>query len=500
MSAFNFGIRDRRRNRALASVAVAALVASVAVGGMEMYASAPASAAAVVTSDLQSQAIPTFANVVERVKPAVVSVKVNIEDAAADSDDLSGQMGNIPPHVRQFFKNFGGQDGGMPEQQSSRHMIGQGSGFFISADGYIVTNNHVVDHAKTVTVTTDQGKELEAKVIGTDPKTDLALLKVTEKGDYPFVSFAKAEPKVGDWVVAIGNPFGLGGTVTAGIVSAEGRDIGSGPYDQYLQIDAPINKGNSGGPTFNMKGEVVGVNTAIFSPSGGSVGLGFAIPATTVDGVVDSLEHGGFVSRGYLGVMIQPVSQDIADGLGLEVASGALVDQAQPGTPAAAAGLKSGDVITKLNGGPIKDAADLTRHVGSLKPGEKIRISFLRDGAEKTVDVTLGSQKNEQSAMASDAQNESALKLGLKLAPAAQVAGAGDQGVAIVNVDPDSVAATKGLAEGDVILNVSGKPVSQPSEVKSEIAAAKQDGKKAVLMKIKTAEGERFVAFEFPKG
>jgi serine protease Do len=466
---------------------------------MEMYAAAPANAAAVVTSDLQSQTVPSFANVVERVKPAVVSVKVNIEDASVDSDDLSGQMDNLPPQVRQFFKRFGGQDGGIPEHQSPRQMIGQGSGFFISADGYMVTNNHVVHHATTVTVTTDQGKELDAKVIGTDPKTDLALLKVTEKGDYPFVSFAKVEPRIGDWVVAIGNPFGLGGTVTAGIISAEGRDIGSGPYDQYLQIDAPINKGNSGGPTFNMRGEVVGVNTAIYSPTGGSVGVGFAIPASTVDSVVDSLEHGGFVSRGYLGVMIQPVGQDIADGLGLKVASGALVDQAQPGTPAAAAGLKSGDVITKLNGEPIKDAADLTRHVGSLKPGEKVEISFLRDGVEKTIDLTLGSQKNEQSAMASDAQNEGALKLGLRLAPAAQVAGAGDQGVAIVNVDPDGLAATKGLAEGDVILNVSGKPVSQPSEVNSEIAAAKQDGKKAVLMKIKTAQGERFVAFKFPK-
>ena len=229
MSAFNFSIHDRRRNRALGSVAVAALVASVAVGGMEMYASAPASAAAVVTSDLQSQAFPTFANVVERVKPAVVSVKVNIEDASVDSGDLSAQTDNLPPQVRQFFKRFGGQHGGMPEHQPSRHMIGQGSGFFISADGYIVTNNHVADHATTVTVTTDAGKELEAKVIGTDPKTDLALLKVTEKGDYPFVSFAKIEPRVGDWVVAIGNPFGLGGTVTAGIISAEGRDTAGDP-------------------------------------------------------------------------------------------------------------------------------------------------------------------------------------------------------------------------------------------------------------------------------
>ena len=377
-------------------------------------------------------------------------------------------------------------------------MLGQGSGFFISADGYVVTNNHVVENAKTVTVTTDDGKTMDAKVIGTDPKTDLALLKVSEKGDYPFVSFAKNAPRVGDWVVAIGNPFGLGGTVTAGIVSADGRDIGAGPYDSYLQIDAPINKGNSGGPTFNLKGEVIGVNTAIFSPSGGSVGLGFAIPASTVDTVVNSLEHGGVVTRGYLGVQIQPVSQEIADSLGLKAANGALVDKAEPGTPAAEAGLKSGDVITKLNGQAIKDAADLTRHVGALKPGEKVEVSFLRDGAEKTASVTLALQKDEQ-AKADNAQNDGAAVLGVQLAPAKQVSGAGDQGVVIVNVDPNGAAASKGLSDGDVILEVAGKTVSQPDEVKAGIAAAKQDGKKAVLLRVKTADGARFVAFALPK-
>ena len=499
MSNSNLNNRNPHRNRMLASAAVVALITSGAIGGMAMSASAPANAAAVVTSDLQGQTMPSFAAVVERVKPAVVSVKVKIEDASARFDDSSSQMDNLPPQVREFFKRFGDQNGAMPDHQRSRPTIGQGSGFFISADGYVVTNNHVVENAKAVTVTTNDGKTLDAKVIGTDPKTDLAVLKVTEKGDYPFVSFAKEAPRVGDWVVAIGNPFGLGGTVTAGIVSAEGRDIGNGPYDQYLQIDAPINKGNSGGPTFNLKGEVVGVNTAIFSPSGGSVGLGFAIPASTVDNVVGALEHGGAVSRGYLGVMIQPVSQDIADGLGLKAANGALVDQAEPGTPAAEAGLKAGDVITKLNGQLVKDAGDLTRQIGALKPGEKIEIAYMRDGSEKTVSITLASQKGEQTAKAGETQNESALKLGLQLAPAAEVAGAGDQGVAIVKVDPEGVAANKGLAEGDVILNVSGKAVSQPSEVKAEIAAAKLDGKKAVLMKIKTADGERFVAFEFPK-
>ena len=319
------------RNRMLASAAVLALIASGAVGAMSMSESLPARASAVDIAGLQSQALPSFAGVVERVKPAVVSVKVNIENVSTQSDELSGQMDNLPPQVREFLKRFGDQNGALPNGQGSQRVIGQGSGFFISADGYIVTNNHVVENAKSVTITTDSGKTLDAKVVGKDPKTDLALLKVDEKGDYPFVSFAKEAPRVGDWVVAIGNPFGLGGTVTAGIISAEGRDIGSGPYDQFLQIDAPINKGNSGGPTFNMKGEVVGVNTAIYSPSGGSVGVGFAIPASTADGVVNALEHGGVVSRGYLGVMIQPVSQEITDALGLKAADGAMIDNAEPG-------------------------------------------------------------------------------------------------------------------------------------------------------------------------
>ena len=497
MSIFNPNDRHQRRASMLASAAVVALIASGAAGAMVMSSPPAASAAAVSTADLQSQAMPSFAAVVDHVKPAVVSVRVKIEDASAGPEDMSGQMENVPPQLRQFFQRFGDQNGGSHPQEG-HPTLGLASGFFISADGYVVTNNHVVDHAKTVTVTTSDGKTLDAKVIGTDPKTDLALLKVTEKGDYPFVSFAKETPRVGDWVVAIGNPYGLGGTVTAGIISAEGRDIGEGPYDSFLQIDAPINKGNSGGPAFNLQGQVVGVNTAIFSPSGGSVGLGFAIPANTVTNVVDALEHGGVVQRGYLGVSIQPVDQNIADGLGLKTASGALIDRTEPGTPAAEAGLQAGDVITKLNGETVKDAADLTRHVATLKPGEKAEITYLRDGAEKTASVTLAGQKAEQTAKADNAQTENGgLVLGVQLAPAKQV-GAGDQGVALVNVDPNGAAAGKGLADGDVILQVSGKPVSRPGDVRAEIAAAKHDGRKSVLMKVKTAEGEHFVAFEFP--
>ena len=387
-------------------------------------------------------------------------------------------------------------------QNSQPMMTGEGSGFFVSADGYIVTNNHVVQNAKTVTVTMDNGKTLDAKVVGTDPKTDVAVIKVNEPGDYPFVTFAKEMPRIGDWVVAIGNPYGLGGTVTAGIVSAEGRDIGDGPYDRFLQIDAPINRGNSGGPTFNMQGEVVGMNTAIFSPSGGSVGIGFAIPASTVSTVEAALEHGGSVARGYLGVEIQPVSQDIAENLGLKSAAGAIVDKVMPGTPAAEAGLKTGDVITKLNGKEVDDASDLTRQVGMLKPGEKVELTYLRDGAEKTAEATLATRRPRQTAqgrrIAGD-ERQGAPTLGIQLAPANEVAGSGDKGVAIVGVDPNGAAAEQGLATGQVILDVGGKPVSTPQDVKSEVASAKSQGKKSVLMRIQTADGDRFVAVPFPK-
>ena len=504
LSFSNFTNPRARRSTILASVAVASLAVAGALGGTALNGSHVAQAAAVSTADLPQNA-PSFAPLIDRVKAAVVSVKVKM--AADDgASDLSGQLDNLPPQIRKFFREFGGglNGGGAPE---GRHpmMMGEGSGFFISADGYVVTNNHVVDHAKSVTVTTLDGKTLDAKVVGTDPKTDLALLKVEQAGDYPFVAFAKEMPRIGDWVVAIGNPYGLGGTVTAGIISAEGRDIGDGPYDRFLQIDAPMNRGNSGGPTFNMQGEVVGVNTAIYSPSGGSVGIGFAIPSTTADTVITALEHGGVVPRGYLGVNIQPVTNEMAESMGLKTAGGAIVVDALPGTPAADAGLKSGDVITKLNGKAIEDAADLTLRVGSFKPGDKVDLTYLRDGAEKTAQVTLSSQKSEKVAKAEGSSEQGAqpqsqsAALGIHIAPAKEVAGAGDKGVAIVEVDPDGAAAVQGLAAGDVILDVSGKPVSTPQDVKSEIDTAKSQGKKAVLMRVQTADGDRFVAVPFPK-
>ncbi|MGE7705282.1 trypsin-like peptidase domain-containing protein, partial [Methylobacterium sp. NPDC097303] len=359
----------------------------------------------------------------------------------------------------------------------------------------VVTNNHVVDKAKTVQVTLDDNRTLDAKVIGKDAKTDIALLKISESGSYPYVQFGKGAPRVGDWVVAIGNPFGLGGTVTAGIVSARGRDIGAGPYDDFLQIDAPINKGNSGGPTFNVSGEVVGVNTAIASPSGGSVGLAFAIPAETVQTVVEQLRTDGKVVRGYLGVQVQPVTKDIADGLGLDKAKGALVDHAESGTPAAKAGLKSGDVIESVNGAPVNDARELSRRIAGLKPGTEVKLAYLRGGKSDVATVELGTLPGDgKVASRGESSSSGQARLGLNLAPASEI-GLGDEGVAVMDVDPTGPAASKGISQGDVILDVGGTSVSKPSEVQAQIRAAESNGRKAVLMRVKSAKGQtRFVA------
>ena len=435
----------------------------------------------------------SFADIVDRVEPAVVSVKVKVTDAEQSSDEGGGLLPDFPPDspFYHFFRRFGHGDNNFGIEPRRHSAMAQGSGFFISDDGYIVTNNHVVDHASEVTVKTVDGKTMPAKVIGVDSKTDLALLKVDGNG-FPFVTFSSEQPRVGDWVIAVGNPFGLGGTVTAGIVSARGRDIGSGPYDDFLQIDAPVNHGNSGGPTFNTKGEVVGVNTAIFSPSGGSVGIGFAIASDVVKSVVQQLKDSGAVTRGWIGVEIQPVTQDIADSMGLKSAGGALVAEAQSGSPAAKAGVKSGDVITAVNGETVEDPHELARKIAALAPNRTVTLAIIRNGSPMTLDVTLAAMPVDKTASnetgGSDEKGASALaKLGLTLKP-------GADGVTVADVDPDSAAADKGIKQGDVILEVGGKAVSRPSEVASAINRARSDGKKSVLMRLKSDSGEHFIA------
>ena len=450
-----------------------------------------------------------FADIVERVKPSVISVKVNIKEKASKEDDDESPFPPGSPMER-FFRRFGGPEGLPPGMRGGKGRVitGQGSGFFISADGYAVTNNHVVDGATKVEVTTDDGKTYTAKVIGTDARTDLALIKVEGGSNFPFAKLSDSKPRIGDWVLAVGNPFGLGGTVTAGIVSAMGRDIGNGPYDDFIQIDAPVNKGNSGGPAFNTAGDVMGVNTAIYSPSGGSVGIAFSIPASTVKSVIAQLKDKGSVSRGWIGVQIQPVTPDIADSLGLKKAEGALVAEPQANGPAAKAGIESGDVITSVNGETVKDARELARTIGGLPPGTAVKLEVLHKGQDKVVNLTLGQLPNTVEAKADNDNGDNGgatrgtdvPRLGLTVAPANSVAGAGKEGVVVTEVDPKSAAADRGFKEGDVILEVAGKTVSSAADVREAINAAHDDNKNSVLMRVKSGGQSRFVAVPLAKG
>lgn len=449
-----------------------------------------------------------FADIVEKVKPSVISVKVNIAEKVAKNDDRSerGEDSPFPPGspMERFFRRFGGElPPGLRGHRGGGPMTGQGSGFFITADGYAVTNNHVVDGADKVEVTMDDGKSYKAKVIGTDQRTDLALIKVEGRSDFPFAKLSEGKPRIGDWVLAVGNPFGLGGTVTAGIVSASGRDIGSGPYDDFIQIDAPVNKGNSGGPAFDTNGEVMGVNTAIYSPSGGSVGIAFSIPASTVKQVVQQLKDKGSVSRGWIGVQIQPVTPEIADSLGLKKPEGALVAEPQRDGPAAKAGIESGDVITAVNGTPVKDARELARTIGGFAPGNTVKLTVLHKGADKELSLTLGQLPNQIEAKVNNGDDDSGRsssrgtevpRLGLTVAPAGSVAGAGKDGVVVTDVDPKSAAAERGFKEGDVILEVAGKNVASPGDVREAINTAKADNKNSVLIRVRSGGSSRFVA------
>jgi len=487
----------------LASVAAAALVAAT-VHSIKAESPELKSATALVAAAQTTAGQPSgFADLVASVKPAVVSVRVKADIAPQlmSGDDDAQSFEGTP--FEKFFRDFRGK--GMPgSKRNGQHELvqGQGSGFFVTADGYIVTNHHVVDKAVKVEVATDNGTTFDAKVIGSDAKTDLALLKVEARQQFPFVELASSMPRVGEWVVAMGNPFGLGGTVTAGIVSAHGRNIGAGPYDDFLQIDAPVNKGNSGGPTFNTKGEVVGVNTAIFSPSGGSVGIAFAIPADTVKAVVEQLKSNGQVDRGWLGVQIQAVSADVAESLGLSNATGALVTEAQPGSPAAEAGLKSGDVITKIGGVQVQDGRDLARKVARIGPNKGIDVTFVRDGKEQKVSVKLGQLKDKKGGTAAAAKGgeTGAGVLGLTIAPAANVEGAGEQGLAVVGVEANSKAAEIGFQEGDVILKAGSKELARAGDFKAAMSETKAAGRKNMLVLLKRGDAISYVAVPVAMG
>jgi len=387
-------------------IGASALAILVGLGGGTAFlaASSPMAAAQVLpAAQITAPAVtnaPGFADLVDAVKPAVVSITVEGREAPDPSmdqgNDFNGQIPDLPDDnpLKKFFQQFGygpGQNHGKGQQApQGRRFAAAGSGFIISADGYIVTNNHVVANANKVTVTFDNGDQKPAKVIGTDERTDLAVVKVDGENDLPFVKFATDEARVGDWVIAVGNPFGLGGTVTAGIVSARGRDVAGSNYGDFLQIDAAVNMGNSGGPTFNTKGEVIGVNTEIFSPNGGNVGIAFDIPAKTVQAITSSLIKTGTVTRGFLDVKIQDVTPDIADSVGLKSAKGALITDVTEGGPGAKAGLKSGDIVTKVDNVDIDNALALSRTIAGDQPGQAVQLTVWRDGKETTLSVTLG--------------------------------------------------------------------------------------------------------------
>jgi serine protease Do len=495
--------RPSTRRVALLATTIAGLGAAVLLAAPNLAPKSDLLGGAALAQNLseKAQQIPQkpvgFADIVEKVKPAVISVRVKMErPASSRSNDGDEQQIPFPPGspFERFFRRFG-----MPNLPSGPQVItGQGSGFFISGDGYAVTNNHVVENAESVKVTTDDGKKYSAKVIGTDPRTDLALIKV-DGSNFPYVKLADSTPRVGDWVLAVGNPFGLGGTVTAGIVSARGRDIGAGPYDDFIQIDAPVNKGNSGGPTFDVNGNVIGVNTAIYSPSGGSVGIAFAIPAETVKNVITQLRQKGSVTRGWIGVQIQPVTPDIADSMGLKQASGALVAEPQPNSPAVKAGIKSGDVIITVNGANVRDARQLARLIGNMSPGTTVTLGLIHDGQQKTVTLTLGTLPNEKEAanktpQQSHGSDVNVPKLGFSVAPANTVSGASGNGVVVTAIQDGGVAADHGLQVGDVILDVGGKPVASPDELNKGLSDARKEGKHTVLFRVKSGGDTKFVA------
>ena len=450
----------------------------------------------------------TFSPLAERLLPTVV----NIATTQTLKPGMADLMPDLPPDspLQDLFKDYLSKNKNVP-----RHVTALGSGFIIDPSGLIVTNNHVIDDAEDITVTLNDGTSLPAKLVGRDPKTDLALVKVTPPKPLMAAHFGDSDrAHVGDWVIAIGNPFGLGSTVTAGIVSARNRDIASGPYDDFIQTDAPINRGNSGGPLFDMDGNVVGVNSAIFSPSGGSVGIGFSIPSNMAREVVDQLRQFGQARRGWLGVRIQQVTSDIAEGLGLPGTQGALVADVTAGGPAAKAGIANGDLILAFDGKPITESRTLPRIVADTAIGKTVNIDVLRKGKKEVLRVTVAKLDDSEPAPAPKTNkpavptkpNSKLSQLGLSLgaldgdARTKYHLASDIQGVVVTDVDPDSLAAEKNLRPGDVIVEVQSQPVHSPDDVAHHIEADSKAGKKVELLLVNRNGDLTFVALRLAEG
>jgi serine protease Do len=488
---------DVSRNVIIASAAAGAL-ATVLMGATGAFAPASAQSQAPSSVTAPPGAPLSFADIVEKVAPAVVSIDVESKPtrspvAMSGPEQAPFSFGVPGPGGQGFTFRFPQQPNDVPAQPQRA----TGSGFFISGDGYVVTNNHVVDGADKITVRTKDGRKLPAHVVGVDPATDLAVVKVDGAG-FPFVDFEqRAKPRVGDWVVAVGNPFGLGGTATAGIVSALGRqNVSNSSYVDYMQIDAPINRGNSGGPTFDVEGRVVGVNTAIFSPSGGSVGIGFDIPADVAASVTHQLIAQGKVVRGFIGATVQDVTPEIADSLGVGAKQGALVADVTAGGPSSQAGLKPGDLIEKIDGHEVSSASDLTRTVALARAGDAVHLQVMRGGAVREVDVKSGIRPTEASFTqgagpdqgGAGPQTQAGRVLGMQLQPNP------GGGVAIAGLAADSDALQKGLQPGDVIVQAGDRQTATPADVAAAVTDARRAGRKAVLLLIGRDGRNLFVA------
>ncbi len=454
----------------------------------------------------------SFADLAARLSPAVVNISSEPKVAGKRSGPELPQFPPGSPY-EDFFRDF--FDRNRPQPQQRRRTSALGSGFIIDKGGIVVTNNHVIEGADKITVILQDNTRLKAEIVGRDKKTDLAVLRVKPNKDLPFVKLGDSDAlRVGDWVVAIGNPFGLGGSVTAGIVSARGRDIKSGPYDDFIQTDASINRGNSGGPLFNMNGDVVGINTVIFSPSGGSIGIGFSIPASTAKGIINQLIRFGRTKRGWLGVRIQSVTEEIAESLGLDKAAGALVASVTAKSPAEKGKIKAGDVILKFNGRDVNAMRKLPRIVADTEIGRDVDVVVWRDGKKVHIKIAVGEldeEKPPQLASREDGKKsgkgreQSIPSLGLTLMRVDDGARKRfeltqeSKGVVVTKVDPKGAAAEKGIRPGDLIVEVNQDPVKGPAEVRDRVKDARQAGRKSVLLLLKGQSGLRFVAVRIGK-
>ncbi len=460
----------------------------------------------------------SYSDIVAADKPAVVTIttKMKVQDTSADQQQFEQQFGSNSPYD-QFFRQFFGEQNpfqNMPRQhRGGQTAMALGSGFIISPDGMIVTNNHVIDGTTDIRVTLDDGSQYKGTLVGSDAKNDLAVVKIDAGKPLPTVAWGDSDKlRAGDAVLAIGNPFGIGTTVTSGIVSARGRDLHNGPYDDFIQVDAAINHGNSGGPVVDDTGKVVGINTAIYSPNGGNVGVGFAIPSDQAEAVVAKLEKGQKIEHGYIGVEIQAVTKDVAEAIGLDKQAGALVAQVVDGSPAAKAGLKSGDVVTELGGKAVATPKDLSRFVADMAPGDKADITVWRHGKAIDMSITAGRNSEERQASADNGnsngsqpgasmQSDSALGVGLAgLTPAMRDRFGIDpsvEGVIVTRVASNKPAADSGIQRGDVIVSIDQQPVTSVGDAVKELKTVEKEGKKSVLLQVQRGDTEMFLGVPF---